>query len=177
MAINTENTAISAMPVSPTILTQPLGGSVNVGAPFNFNVSAVGTATMGYQWYKNNQKIDGATGDTLIFDSIMRTNAGTYYVIVSNVVNTAKSSDASLYVIPPYTWDPVGRIITLNWYGKPGHTYPDLRSTSGNLAHPGNPAWSIECDVNPSNGNCSWYSPTLSGQTNGFYKVMDITGP
>ena len=177
MMLNAENPAIGALPVAPLILTSPQGGYVNVGASLTMNVVATGTPPFGYQWYENSQPIAGAVGSTLTLDPISLTNAGSYYVTVSNVVTTVPSGSATVYVYPPYVWSASGRTITLNWYGKPGHTYEVLQSTSGNLAHPGNPAWTVVGQVSPSNGNCSWYSPTLSSQTNGFFRVVDITTP
>ena len=85
-------------PVAPTIVTQPVAVVVNAGNTATFAVGVSGTGPFTYQWLKGGQPISGAT---LAFYSIASAavgDAGSYSVRVSNSVNTATSSSASLTV-------------------------------------------------------------------------------
>jgi uncharacterized delta-60 repeat protein len=179
MALNTENPAVDALPVAPAIITQPQGANVNVYGSVTLSVVAVGTPTLKYQWYKNNEPMIGAVESMLTLNPICLTNAGAYYVTVGNSVDTRQSWTASVYVYPPYSWNRSSRTLTLNWNAVPGHTYRVLRSTSGDLAHPGDPAWTIEYEVTATSVNCWWTSMPidLSSHTSGFYRLVDVTTP
>jgi uncharacterized delta-60 repeat protein len=176
-ALNTENPVVGALPVGPTILSGPQGGSVNIGGAMTMNVSAIGTPPLGYQWYRNSQLITGAVGSSLALNPIFATNAGSYFVMVSNVVTSVPSSPATVFVYPPFTVNSVGQTLTLNWNGIPGHTYEVLRSTSGNLARPGIPPWTVVDQFIANSANCAWTSASLTSQTNSFFRILDVTSP
>jgi uncharacterized delta-60 repeat protein len=179
MALNTENPAVDAMPVAPAIITQPQNANVNVSGSLTLGVVAVGTPILKYQWYKNSRPMIGEVESTLTLNPICRTNAGAYYVTVGNSVDTRQSWTANVYVYPPYSWNASSRTLTLNWNAVPGHTYRVLRNSSGDLAHPGDPAWTIEYEVTATSVNCWWTSIPidLSSHASGFYRLVDMTTP
>lgn len=74
----------------PVIITQPVSQAVNVGGTANFVVQATGASS--YQWYKGSVAISGATSPTLTIPNAQLTDAGTYYVVVSNNIG-ATSAD------------------------------------------------------------------------------------
>lgn len=85
--------------VSPQITKQPVSLSLNAGKPASFSVTATGPS-LGYQWFKNGVKIDGATGST--FNSITAAtlaDAGLYKVEVRNSAGAVMSNPAALEVI------------------------------------------------------------------------------
>ena len=85
--------------VSPTITSQPQSQTVSVGSPVNFSVSATGTLPFSYQWYKNDdQHPVGGNSSTYSIASVQSTDAGNYYVRVSNSAGSATSSMATLTV-------------------------------------------------------------------------------
>jgi len=84
---------------APAIAVQPINQSVSFGQSASFTVVATGAPTPNYQWLMNGSPIGGATNATLTIASAVRTNGGTYSVIVSNSVSTVTSSNAVLTYI------------------------------------------------------------------------------
>jgi uncharacterized repeat protein (TIGR03803 family) len=76
------------------------------GAPASFSVGAVGDTPYLYQWQFNGSNLfngpafSGVTGSTLTVASVLTSNAGTYSVIVSNLLGSTNSASAVLSVIP-----------------------------------------------------------------------------
>jgi hypothetical protein len=96
-------------PRPPTILTQPQSQTVTNGANVTFNVLASGTAPLRYLWHKDGVPLPGGTNSSLTLVNVNSNNAGVYFVIVSNSLGTATSSNAVLTVIqgnavPVVTW-------------------------------------------------------------------------
>jgi hypothetical protein len=96
----------------PSITSQPVSITNNVGTTAIFNVSANGTSPS-YQWYKNGTtplinggNISGASSASLTLANVSSGDAGSYSVTVSNLAGTVSSVPASLTVIdtnPPPT--------------------------------------------------------------------------
>jgi hypothetical protein len=84
----------------PTIVTQPVGVNVKAGTTATFRVTANGATNLYYQWYWNatNYAIPSATNATFTLANAQLTNAGVYFVVVTNLAGTALSSNASLVV-------------------------------------------------------------------------------
>jgi hypothetical protein len=88
----------------PVGFTQhPAGLSVNPGVQAVFNVHATGTAPFIYQWTKDGAPITGANAASLVISNVQLADAGSYSVVVGNVVGSATSSAASLSVNAPVT--------------------------------------------------------------------------
>jgi len=90
----TTTTTVSA----PTITTQPASQTIAVGSAASFSVTASSTETPTYQWYKDSSAISGATSSTYAISSAATSDAGSYYVTVSNSGGTTTSSTATLTV-------------------------------------------------------------------------------
>jgi hypothetical protein len=88
------------------IVTQPTNQSVVVNSPVSFTVAANGTAPQ-YQWFKDSARINGANAATFSLASAQSGDAGTYFVRVSNSVNSVLSSNAVLTVTPASNDPPV----------------------------------------------------------------------
>jgi hypothetical protein len=86
---------------SPTINVQPVSQVVCAGNASMLHVSASGTAPLTYQWYKGGTQIAGATSSSYQISSSSSSDAGTYYVVISNSCGTQNSSNASLTVDIP----------------------------------------------------------------------------
>jgi len=84
----------------PVIVVQPTNQTSMVGANVNFNVVAVGTGPLSYQWSFNGTPISGATNDLLTLSSVTPSSAGSYSVVVTNVVGAITSSPAILTLNP-----------------------------------------------------------------------------
>ena len=86
---------------APTITSQPKSQTVNVGDSATFSVTATGTEPLSYQWYKNSSMISGATSSSYAISSVNTSDAGSYFVVVSNSIGSATSSVATLTVNAP----------------------------------------------------------------------------
>ena len=91
--------------IAPEIITtieieeHPISAEINAGLTANFMVAAFGD-DLSYQWRLNNTPINGANDATYIIDSTSIENAGTYDVIVSNMLGSQVSLSALLTVLP-----------------------------------------------------------------------------
>jgi uncharacterized delta-60 repeat protein len=91
--------AVAALTViDPLITMNPASQSANVGQAVTFNVAAIGSATLNYQWRQNGLELAGANSATLTLTNLQATNAGNYTVIITNGFSTGTSSVATLTV-------------------------------------------------------------------------------
>lgn len=88
------------VPIPPTITTQPSSQSVIEGESVTFSLAAIGSATLNYQWYRNDVFITGATESsyTVEFASITD-DAAEFHCEITNSLGAAVSNDAILTVI------------------------------------------------------------------------------
>ena len=89
---------ISGIP--PSITSQPSSTTVSAGTNVTLAVTASGSPTLTYQWRKDFSPLAGATGSALVIHDAQSANAGSYDVVVTNSVNSATSSAASVVVNP-----------------------------------------------------------------------------
>jgi len=111
---------------APAISTQPSNQTIASGQTATLSVTAVGTATLTYQWYRGNSSdtttlIQGATGSTYTTPTL--TTGGSYWVRVQNTAGSADSATATITV-------------TVNQAGAPSiSTQPSNQTiTSGQMA-------------------------------------------
>ena len=71
--------------------------TVTAGAAASFTVAATGSS-LSYQWYKQSTAISGATSATYSIAATATTDAGSYYVVVSNTSGSVTSSTVTLTV-------------------------------------------------------------------------------
>ena len=88
-------------PVEPLIVSQPQGATVFAGQTVVFNVQAEGTAPLSFHWRRNSSPLPGQNSPTLILSNVQPAQAGTYSVLVSNLVRANVSSNALLVVNIP----------------------------------------------------------------------------
>ncbi|QYM77870.1 immunoglobulin domain-containing protein [Horticoccus luteus] len=92
--------AVTAAMVAPSITTNPVATSANIGHSVTFSVSASGTAPFTYQWSKDGVAIAGATEATFTIASPTASDAGGYTVAVTNASGTAISAAGTLTINP-----------------------------------------------------------------------------
>ena len=85
----------------PAIVSQPADATVLVGGTTNFTVSANGASPLYYQWRKDGTILPNQTNASLVVSSATPAAAGLYSVVVSNVVGTVTSRNATLNVLQP----------------------------------------------------------------------------
>jgi hypothetical protein len=102
--------------LAPTITTQPAALTVTAGAAATFTVVATGTPAPTYQWQKDGANCTGASATTATFtiSAVATTDAGTYTVIVTNIVGHVTSNGAALTVNvgPAITTQPSALTVT-----------------------------------------------------------------
>ena len=76
----------------PTIKTPLQNQTVTEGSQVNFSVGVEGCGDYTYQWYKDNQPIQGETNKTLVLDNATSSDAGVYKVLVSYGANNVEST-------------------------------------------------------------------------------------
>ena len=82
----------------PQITTQPQSQAVTAGNNVTFSITATGAPAPTYQWYNTGVMVGGATSATLTLSNVQAINAGSYYVVVTNVAGSATSNQATLTV-------------------------------------------------------------------------------
>jgi Immunoglobulin I-set domain len=101
------NLTVTSHNVSPTITMQPVGQTVAAGGTTSFSVTASGSPTLAYQWYRIpagqsvGTLISGATSSTYSVPTTATTTANDqdrYYVVVTNPYGQAVSQNATLAV-------------------------------------------------------------------------------
>jgi hypothetical protein len=87
----------------PAIISQPQNQTCVVGYAAAFSVQVSGPRPLTYQWQSNSVPIPGATNAALTFPTVQFTNAGSYFVAVSNAFGGTVGSNAVLAVVTPTT--------------------------------------------------------------------------
>jgi len=85
-------------PLVATILAQPFGDTVPVGAYFQASVVASGAPPLSYQWFHDGALIDDATNRSLILTSVQLADSGDYTIRVQDASSTVWSLPAKLIV-------------------------------------------------------------------------------
>ena len=104
--ITSNPAALSISGLPPSIAVQPTSRTVAAGAETVFTVTATGSPNLTYQWYLGSNALTdvgthfGSTTATLTLIDPQASDAGSYSVIVTNSVNTATSTPATLGVTP-----------------------------------------------------------------------------
>jgi uncharacterized repeat protein (TIGR01451 family) len=85
----------------PAIAIQPTNQATPVGGVATFDVLAIGTPPLSYQWSFNGTNLLHATNSLLVITNTQLTDTGNYAVKVSNVFGSEQSSNAVLIVGEP----------------------------------------------------------------------------
>src|SRR5690349_10386628 len=72
-ALTNVQTATASAP--PSIVTQPLSGTIDPGKFHSLSVVAAGPGPLGYQWFKNSQAVAGKTNATILFQPFSSSDA------------------------------------------------------------------------------------------------------
>jgi uncharacterized repeat protein (TIGR02543 family) len=99
-------TVNSTDPAPPTITVQPEPQLVPVDGVASFSVTALAYPAATYQWFRvrvgdSDTLIDGASESTLVIDPVQESDAGEYYVVVTNEEGFVTSDTVSLSILYP----------------------------------------------------------------------------
>ena len=94
--------AAPAFPI-PSITAQPQPQSVALGGAFTLSVTASGTGSLSYQWYKGTTLLAGSTGAGHTVATSSPDDAGDYSVVVKNDYGSVRSATATITLVaqPP----------------------------------------------------------------------------
>lgn len=81
--------------IAASVSVDPVPSAICNGDAFSFSTTASGTAVT-YQWYLNNNIINGANTDSYSAASSTISDLGNYHVVVSNTCGTVTSNNAAL---------------------------------------------------------------------------------
>lgn len=100
----------SGPPAAPSISSQPLSQSVNLGGTVSLGVTTPGTPPLSFQWFRGasgvtSDPVAGGVVRTLTTDPV--TAASRYWVRVSNFFGSVDSAAAELMVALGFTDDPL----------------------------------------------------------------------
>jgi hypothetical protein len=85
------------------ILAQPQSRIIDIGGNATFNVFAVGSGTLSYQWRFNGADLPGATAASFTVTNAQPADSGNYSVFVSDSGQSLASAEATLSVLSPPT--------------------------------------------------------------------------
>jgi hypothetical protein len=86
-------------PIAPTITIHPIDIDAIEGEATALSIEATGSP-LNYQWRKDGEEIEGANGQTLVFNPISESDEGVYDCVISNGAGVAESNDATVTVNP-----------------------------------------------------------------------------
>jgi sugar lactone lactonase YvrE len=159
--------------VPPAIVTQPVSQSVTQDQQATFSVTADGTAPLAYQWQFNGASIAGATLTSFILTNAQSADAGSYEVIVTNVVGSVTSSVATLTVLPPPPAPPVqfdslslleDGSLQLSMSGAPYTNY--VLEITADWTH-----WDLLATLSSTNGLLEYNDPSVGTNAQRFYRL------
>lgn len=93
-------------PGAPVILTQPRSQTANVNAQVTLSVTAVGSGSLDYRWFREGIALPGATNTTYVIGSVGGGDAGKYTCLVQSEFGSLLSWAAELEVTDAHEpWD------------------------------------------------------------------------
>jgi glucose/arabinose dehydrogenase len=98
----TSSEAVLTVNAPPSITAQPTDQTVTQGQGATFAVVASGSATLAYQWQRNQVNISGAIASSYTITATALTDNGAKFrCVVTNAFGNAASNEATLSVQPP----------------------------------------------------------------------------
>ena len=89
----------------PVITVPPLSQNRELGEDATLSVTALGTAPLGYQWWKDGAALTGRTAASLTLTNSLATDAGSYWVAVTSPYGSV-TSQVALLTVNQATADP-----------------------------------------------------------------------
>jgi hypothetical protein len=137
-ATNSESAYLTVVALPPSILTQPSSQAANAGATVTLSVVAGGSPPLAYQWYfgqmplGNGGPFAGSATSTLTISDIQSSDAGSYYVVVTNATGSITSQVATVVITSSYlAYTNAGAVYFQNF-----NSLPDPGASTVNTANP-----------------------------------------
>ena len=104
-AVTSSPPAALTLQYAPGIVAEPTNETVTLGKSAKFSAVAIGvnvkTNPLIYQWYFDDAPVPKATTSTLSIPTTRATNAGTYYLVITNTYGSTNSNPVILIVQSP----------------------------------------------------------------------------
>jgi hypothetical protein len=157
-------------PYQPPVISPPPSNLVvYTGGNAVFSITPGGSSPFTYQWYFNGTNLNAATNSSFSLANAQSTNAGSYNVVVSNIVGSVVSAGAQLTVIPPIRFGPVtvlnGGAFRFSFTGTTGIQY--VIETSTNLT-----TWTVLTNLTDNANPVTYTDSNSTPQTMRFYRVL-----
>jgi len=131
----TSGVAVLTVLLPPSLTQQPQSRTNLAGQSTTFSATATGTAPLNYQWFLNGEaladtgRISGANSSSLNLTNLQLSDAGNYWLVVSNPVAVATSTIAVLTVNPVVCFPPDSGLV--GWWQAEGNGHD---AANGNFA-------------------------------------------
>ncbi len=96
--VTSSNAFLAVICHAAGFLFQPSSQAVNAGVPVTLSCSVTGTAPLRVQWFKNGGALNGATNSSLTLNPSLVSDAGSYFVAVTNCAGVIVSTNAVITV-------------------------------------------------------------------------------
>jgi hypothetical protein len=150
----------------PRIVTQPASQVGYWGSTIVLQVVAMESGPTQYQWFKDGLVVEGQTNATLVLTNVQTAAAGTYTVVVGNLLGSIVSAPAYVTINPAGVSLDIHAIVRIE--GNAGSTYGIQAST--NLSDPAN--WRGITNITLEQPNDIWMDPTPATRVRRFYRVL-----
>jgi len=159
------SSCVSVTPAPLSIITDPQSHAACTGQNASFSVTADGYMPS-YQWWFNDSPVAGATADTLSLTNLQETNAGNYWVVITNAGGSTNSAVATLKVSlsPVITQQPQSRAAVLGSTAQ----FSVGASSNTNLTY----QWQHEATNLVSQTNAVLPLPNVQASDFGSYRVI-----
>ncbi|MEO7298408.1 MAG: immunoglobulin domain-containing protein [Verrucomicrobiota bacterium] len=161
VGVTTSTVAQLTILVPPSITIGTTNQTFVAGLSGGFSVAAAGSEPLSYQWYFNSTKLvddarhTGSTTNALNISNVLTSDAGYYYVVVTNRAGSITSgATATVILSPSITIQPTGRSVPVG--------LPTIFSAAASATAPINYQWQL-------NGT------NISGATNNSYTNSALT--
>jgi len=95
-------TPFTGLPISPHITSQPTNLTLSAGTTATFSSTVTGSEPLAYQWFFNTTNaLPVGTNATLVVANAQLSDAGTYQLVVTNMMGSATSQVVRLTVVAP----------------------------------------------------------------------------
>ena len=168
----TSSAATLTVDAPPTITAQPSNQTVNAGQAATFSVSAVGTATLTYQWKKGGTAISGATAASYTTPATSASDSGAQFTVtVTNSFGNKTSNAATLTVnVPPtISAQPASQTVAVGQTA----TFSVTATGTGTLTY----QWKKNGTAISGATSASFTTPATVASDNGAKFTVTVTGP
>ncbi len=167
----------------PSVTTGDVSQAINEGGSLVLTATPSGLPPFSYQWFKDGEPIDGATGSSLEISNVNASTTGSYTVQVSNAGGTATSPPTTVNVTlkPTLPGDsstvnaPLGQELVLTMpvnQGTPPFTY-QWKKDGEDIPGANSPTLSLPNPTEADSGDYQLYVTNAAGDaTSGIIKVI-----